>query len=221
MRALYAVAYPAGLADSAEEEFDETDTLNEDVESETDEDVTSDHLERVVALRGRSHERSVEYRPQARAISEDSTEASNTNSLREGELNRGRPVALALRPALGSAISTSTSAHNNMFSRSHSRGRPMDRIGPAPIRPVTRTSPSAAQAASLRRRRTRSGREGGTRPRSSDGCIVVAASDETVRFHEVWSDTRRGIVGWRGVLGGSDILEGLEGIEKDGGECIR
>lgn len=55
----------------------------------------------------------------------------------------------------------------------------------------------------------------------SEGCIVVAASDETVRFHEVWSETRRGVLGWRGVLGGSDILEGLEGIEKDGGEMIR
>lgn len=58
------------------------------------------------------------------------------------------------------------------------------------------------------------------RPKS-EGCIVVAASDETVRFHEVWSETRRGVLGWRGVLGGSDILEGLEGIEKDGGEMIR
>ncbi|KAI5787627.1 WD40-repeat-containing domain protein [Peziza echinospora] len=57
--------------------------------------------------------------------------------------------------------------------------------------------------------------------RHSDGCIVVAASDETVRFHEVWSECRKGVVGWRGVLGGSDILEGLEGIEKDGGEMIR
>lgn len=60
----------------------------------------------------------------------------------------------------------------------------------------------------------------GGRPKS-EGCIVVAASDETVRFHEVWSETRRGVLGWRGVLGGSDILEGLEGIEKDGGEMIR
>ncbi|PUU74432.1 WD40-repeat-containing domain protein [Tuber borchii] len=54
-----------------------------------------------------------------------------------------------------------------------------------------------------------------------EGCIVVAASDETIRFHEVWSETRRGVLGWRGVLGGSDILEGLEGIEKDGAETIR
>lgn len=61
---------------------------------------------------------------------------------------------------------------------------------------------------------------GRNRPKS-EGCIVVAASDETVRFHEVWSETRRGVLGWRGVLGGSDILEGLEGIEKDGGEMIR
>ncbi|KAG0131072.1 WD40-repeat-containing domain protein [Tuber indicum] len=67
---------------------------------------------------------------------------------------------------------------------------------------------------------------GGSRERNKhanrvEGCIVVAASDETVRFHEVWSETRRGVLGWRGVLGGSDILEGLEGIEKDSAETIR
>lgn len=54
-----------------------------------------------------------------------------------------------------------------------------------------------------------------------EGCIVVAASDETVRFHEVWSDDRKGVLGWRGMLGGSDILEGLEGIDRDGAELIR
>lgn len=55
----------------------------------------------------------------------------------------------------------------------------------------------------------------------SEGCIVVAASDETVRFHEVWSESKRGVLRWRGVLGGSDILEGLEGIDSDGRELIR
>lgn len=59
------------------------------------------------------------------------------------------------------------------------------------------------------------------KPRDSEGCIVVAASDETVRFHEVWSDTRRGVLSWKGVLGGSDILEQMEGIDTDGGDVIR
>jgi hypothetical protein len=48
-----------------------------------------------------------------------------------------------------------------------------------------------------------------------EGCIVVAASDMAIRFHEIWSD-RRGSVGSggllgmsaTGLLGGSDILEG-------------
>ncbi|KAF3932602.1 hypothetical protein ABW20_dc0109436 [Dactylellina cionopaga] len=56
-----------------------------------------------------------------------------------------------------------------------------------------------------------------------EGCLVVAASDETIRFHEVWGapgvkSTRR-----RGSTGalGSEILETLEGIEKDGACRIR
>lgn len=48
-----------------------------------------------------------------------------------------------------------------------------------------------------------------------EGCIVVAASDMAIRFHEIWLD-RRGSVksggllsnGAMGLLGGSDILEG-------------
>ncbi|KAG0638730.1 WD40-repeat-containing domain protein [Tuber brumale] len=72
-----------------------------------------------------------------------------------------------------------------------------------------------------RRREAGGSRERNKHTNRAEGCIVVAASDETVRFHEVWSETRRGVLGWRGVLGGSDILEGLEGIEKDGAETIR
>ena len=114
-------------------------------------------------------------------------------------------------------------------------------------------------------------RELGTRPglrrkrRQCEGCIVVAASDETVRFHEVWGDMsasasasaggpggggRGGRAGagagagpgaaggagvgasasasggwevhqYRGVLGGSDILEQMEGIESEGSDVIR
>ncbi|KAF1851922.1 meiosis-specific APC/C activator protein AMA1 [Cucurbitaria berberidis CBS 394.84] len=56
-----------------------------------------------------------------------------------------------------------------------------------------------------------------------EGCIVVAASDMAIRFHEIWSD-RRGSVGsggllgseTAGLLGGSDILEGLHGIQRVG-----
>ncbi|KFY24720.1 hypothetical protein V491_02045 [Pseudogymnoascus sp. VKM F-3775] len=53
-----------------------------------------------------------------------------------------------------------------------------------------------------------------------EGCIVVAASDESVKFHEVWSAGQKATAGGEGLLGGSDILEGLEGIDKEG-EVIR
>lgn len=55
-----------------------------------------------------------------------------------------------------------------------------------------------------------------------DGCLVVAGSDENVKFHEVWGmgtgalSTSLG----PGALGGSDILEMTEGIDKEG-EVIR
>ncbi|KAL5119000.1 hypothetical protein ACEQ8H_003129 [Pleosporales sp. CAS-2024a] len=55
-----------------------------------------------------------------------------------------------------------------------------------------------------------------------EGCLVVAASDMAIRFHEIWSDKRGsagagGLVGsgTAGLLGGSDILEGLYGITRD------
>lgn len=55
-----------------------------------------------------------------------------------------------------------------------------------------------------------------------DGCLVVAASDETIRFHEIWGQPRKGLTNpKRGVLGGSDILESLEGIDNDDMELIR
>lgn len=54
-----------------------------------------------------------------------------------------------------------------------------------------------------------------------EGCIVVACSDESVKFHEVWSGKRKSMMGHMGLLGGSDILEGLEGIDKEGFEVIR
>lgn len=54
---------------------------------------------------------------------------------------------------------------------------------------------------------------------SKEGCIVVASSDESVKFHEVWSGSQKSILTSAcspGLLGGSDILEGLEGIDKEG-----
>ncbi|KAK6360143.1 hypothetical protein TWF730_006296 [Orbilia blumenaviensis] len=69
---------------------------------------------------------------------------------------------------------------------------------------------------------------GSTGPGSTDpkyeGCLVVAASDETIRFHEVW-----GVIGGKGRQRrrcsmsalGSEILETLEGIEKEGPYKIR
>lgn len=61
------------------------------------------------------------------------------------------------------------------------------------------------------KRRNRTAMEGG---------IVVAASDESIKFHEVWSGGKKATVGGPGLLGGSDILEDLEGIDKEG-EVIR
>ncbi|KAL6711327.1 hypothetical protein ACN47E_005858 [Coniothyrium glycines] len=72
----------------------------------------------------------------------------------------------------------------------------------------------------------------GTRSRGGDGawssggmeegCIVIAASDMAIRFHEIWSDRKDsagigGLLGngMTGLLGGSDILEGMHGIERE------
>ncbi|KAL8346536.1 hypothetical protein RB598_000438 [Gaeumannomyces tritici] len=49
------------------------------------------------------------------------------------------------------------------------------------------------------------------------GCVVVAASDESVKFYEVWPANKKTATGGVGMLGGSDILESLEGIYKGGG----
>ncbi|KAG5953967.1 hypothetical protein E4U53_005960 [Claviceps sorghi] len=47
-------------------------------------------------------------------------------------------------------------------------------------------------------------------------CIIVASSDETVKFHEVWCrEGGRAITG-PGMFGGSDILEDMQGIIKEG-----
>jgi WD40 repeat protein len=53
-----------------------------------------------------------------------------------------------------------------------------------------------------------------------EGCIVVAASDAAIRFHEVWDESKKKSVS-TGLLGGSEILESLHGIEKESAETIR
>lgn len=55
---------------------------------------------------------------------------------------------------------------------------------------------------------------------AAEGCIVVASSDESVKFHEVWTSSQKATTGGEGLLGGSDILEGLEGVDREG-EVIR
>lgn len=56
---------------------------------------------------------------------------------------------------------------------------------------------------------------------SEEGCIVVAASDSAIRFHEIWSEERRASKSGPGLLGGSDILENWHGIESEGHPRIR
>ncbi|TQS37952.1 hypothetical protein Golomagni_01553 [Golovinomyces magnicellulatus] len=55
---------------------------------------------------------------------------------------------------------------------------------------------------------------------AQEGCIVVASSDESVKFHEVWAGHKKGTATVKGLLGGSDVIEGLESIDKEG-EVIR
>ncbi|KAI4733517.1 WD40 repeat-like protein [Aureobasidium sp. EXF-12298] len=81
--------------------------------------------------------------------------------------------------------------------------------------------PSAREGTPWYARRTR-----------AEGCLVVASSDSSIKFHEVWSEEptsyRNGPVtpmgtsmGVNGCLGGSDILESLHGVEKEGASVIR
>lgn len=58
----------------------------------------------------------------------------------------------------------------------------------------------------------------GSRKTAHDGSLVVLCSDGMVKFHEVWGKGhgRTTAGGSPGVLGGSDILEMCDGIDKDG-----
>lgn len=56
---------------------------------------------------------------------------------------------------------------------------------------------------------------------TQEGCIIVASSDESVKFHEIWSNTTKRPSAAAGPYGGSEIFDGLEGLEKPGREIIR
>lgn len=56
---------------------------------------------------------------------------------------------------------------------------------------------------------------------NEEGCIVVACSDESVKFHEVWTGRKKSMGMGAGLLGGSDILESLEGFDKEDKMVIR
>jgi len=54
-----------------------------------------------------------------------------------------------------------------------------------------------------------------------EGCIAVATSDASIKFHEVWAEEKKSVGSKGGLLGGSDILESLHGIDKEQPEVIR
>ena len=97
---------------------------------------------------------------------------------------------------------------------------------PSSQTPSTTGASSGGETGTVRRARPRmvtpKEKEGGMwcARTVEEGCIIVASSDQTVKFHEVWTGRRTSTGSACGLFGGSDILEGLEGIEKSG-EVIR
>lgn len=85
----------------------------------------------------------------------------------------------------------------------------------------------AEGAGTSRTGRAKEGTPWYTQRTRDEGCLVIATSDASIKFHEVWSErTGPGRAGALGValggnLGGSDILEALHGVEKEGREVIR
>ncbi|KAF2017028.1 WD40 repeat-like protein [Aaosphaeria arxii CBS 175.79] len=57
--------------------------------------------------------------------------------------------------------------------------------------------------------------------RLEEGCIVVAASDAAIRFHEIWTENKKGLGISAGSLGNSEILENFHGIERICDQIIR
>lgn len=79
----------------------------------------------------------------------------------------------------------------------------------------------SAQTHSVRPRN--SGREGGLwwSRTEEEGCLVVATSDCSIKFHEIWAEKRRTTEGKNGMLGGSEILDLIHGIDRAETELIR
>lgn len=88
------------------------------------------------------------------------------------------------------------------------------------------TGPDASSKANDRRK----GRKGSSLSATggSEGCIVVATSDASIKFHEVWSVKRRASksqyreqVDGNYGLAGSTVLGALHGVEMIQGRVIR
>ena len=76
------------------------------------------------------------------------------------------------------------------------------------------------------RGRAREGTAWYARRIKDEGCLVIATSDASIKFHEVWGESGKSALGGLGVglggsLGGSDILEALHGADKEGMVVIR
>ncbi|KAL2700097.1 hypothetical protein AAEP93_008620 [Penicillium crustosum] len=110
----------------------------------------------------------------------------------------------------------SNTSDSQSSSPSSSRSRPTERGAPTQACKVSSRKVGARMVAPKEK-------EGGMwcARTKEEGCIIVASSDQTVKFHEVWTGRRTNTTSACGLFGGSDILEGLEGIEKTGDEVIR
>lgn len=58
-------------------------------------------------------------------------------------------------------------------------------------------------------------------PTAREGCIIVAGSDGSIKFHEVWCEAKQPMGSRSGLLGGSEIIEKMHGIDKDDRDVIR
>jgi hypothetical protein len=101
-------------------------------------------------------------------------------------------------------------------------------------RPVPEVDPSAIHSLRRSRRRTVSSRARWSQSRDhrreggiwwsrteEEGCLVVATSDCSIKFHEIWAEEKRTTEGKGGMLGGSEILDMIHGIDRNGTEIIR
>ena len=96
---------------------------------------------------------------------------------------------------------------------------------PSPSRSRSRPS-RRTRFPETRRRTTAAEGEPWTSRTQEEGGLIIACCDETVKFFEIWAGDSKGRkgkggrglgVGIGGVLGGSSILEGLEGVEGEWG----